>query len=235
MLSALIIDDEADARSVLRKMLELFCPQVTRIIEAANGREAMDLAANGSCNLAFIDIKLKNENGLDLAKGISNHCDNIVFVTAFDEYAVRAFQTEAIHFLLKPVDPELLQQAVNRALPGRERNNILKDRLFLRTKERIIVLKYEDIRFVVGDGNYSTFHTAGGESHLVSHNLAYYEKLIDSQFFIRPHQSYLVHLPFVNEIMVASHLVVLDDQTKIPMSRRLRDPFVQAFMRLSNS
>ncbi|MFK8161786.1 MAG: LytR/AlgR family response regulator transcription factor [Lewinella sp.] len=233
MLSALVIDDEVDARSVLRKMLELFCPQVTFIAEAANGREAMQIVSETTYDLAFIDIKLKNENGVDLAKGISNYCDNIVFVTAFDEYAVRAFQTEAIHFLLKPVDPELLQQAVTRALPGNQRHNALKDRLFLRTKERINVLKYEEIRYIVGDGNYSTFHMKKGGNLMVSHNLAYYEKLIDSKAFLRPHQSYLIHLPFVSEIMVASHVVVLDDGTQIPMSRRLRDPFVQAFMRIS--
>lgn len=230
MLSALVIDDEPDARSVLRKMLELFCPEVGRVAEASNGREASYLVANDTFDIAFVDIKLKNENGIDLAKGISRYCDNIVFVTAFDQYAVRAFQTEAIHFLLKPVDPELLQQAVARALPGNNRLNLLKDRLFLRTKERINVLKYEEIRYVVGDGNYSTFYTTNGGSLMVSHNLAYYEKLIDSPVFVRPHQSYLIHLPFVSEIMVANHLVLLDDETKIPMSRRLRDPFVQAFM-----
>jgi two-component system LytT family response regulator len=96
------------------------------------------------------------------------------------------------------------------------------------------VLKYEEIRYVVGDGNYSTFYTTDGGSLMVSHNLAYYEKLIESSVFVRPHQSYLIHLPFVREVMVASHLVVLDDGTKIPMSRRLRDPFVKAFMGLNS-
>jgi two-component system LytT family response regulator len=213
-------------------MLELFSPEVTRIAEAANGRDAMKLVSASSFDLVFIDIKLKNENGIDLAKGISKYCNNIVFVTAFDEYAVRAFQTEAIHFLLKPVDPELLQQAVARVLPGNSRLNTLKERLFLRTKERINALKYDEIRYIVGDGNYSTFYTLKGDKVMVSHNLAYYEKLIDSQFFVRPHQSYLVNLSFVSEIMVASHRVVLDDGTQIPMSRRLRDTFVQAFMQL---
>jgi two-component system LytT family response regulator len=213
-------------------MLELFCPEVGRVAEAANGREASYLVANDSFDIAFVDIKLKNENGIDLAKGISRYCDNIVFVTAFDQYAVKAFQTEAIHFLLKPVDPELLQQAVARALPGTTRPNFLKDRLFLRTKERINVLKYEEIRYIAGDGNYSTFHSTNRDRLMVSHNLAYYEKLIDSALFVRSHQSYLVHLPFVSEIMVASQTIVLNDGTKIPMSRRLRDPFIQAFMRL---
>ncbi|WP_020568067.1 LytR/AlgR family response regulator transcription factor [Neolewinella persica] len=232
MPSALIVDDEADARSVLKKILELFCPQVTDIDEAANGRDALRLASGTAYDLAFIDIKLKNENGIDLAKGISNYCNNIVFVTAFDEYAVRAFQTEAIHFLLKPVDPELLQQAVARGLAGNYRLNLLKDRLFLRTKERINVLKYEEIQYIVGDGNYATFHTTNGGSLMVSRNLAYYEKLIDSPVFARSHQSYLIHLQFISEIMVANHLVIMDDGTKIPISRRLRDPFVKAFMQL---
>lgn len=233
MLRALLIDDEPDARSVLRKLLELFCPEVKQIAEAGDSREAMDLASRTDFDLAFIDIKLKSENGIDLAKGISKYCGNIVFVTAYDEYAVQAFQTEAIHFLLKPVDPELLQQAVARAKPGHQPENHLKNRLFLRTKERVNVLEYVDIRYIAGDGNYSTFYTRTGKNLMISRNLAYYEELIDSPFFVRPHQSFLVHLPFVREIMLASHVVILDDETQIPMSHRLRDPFVKAFMEMN--
>lgn len=233
MLSALVIDDEADARSVLRKMLELFCPEVKRVAEASDGREAKYLVETSNFDLAFIDIKLKNENGIDLAKVISRSCENIVFVTAFDEFAVRAFQTEAIHFLLKPVDPELLQQAVRRALPGHQRSNYLQNRIFLRTKDRVHVLKYEDIRYVSGDGNYSTFYTRDGSSLMISHNLSYYENLIDSALFIRTHQSYLVNLTFVREILVANYTTILDDGTKVPISRRRRDHFVQAFLGLN--
>lgn len=232
MLSALIIDDEADARSVLRRLLQLFCPEVNQIAEARNGPEAIKLASGTSFNLAFIDIKLKKENGIDLAKNISKYCGNIVFVTAYDEFAVQAFQTEAIHFLLKPVDPELLQQAVTRASPGHQRENHLNNRLFLRTKESINVLKYEDIRYVAGDGNYSTFFTTTGKNLMVSRNLLYHEKLIDSSSFVRPHQSFLVHLPFVREIMVAGQVVVLDDGTNLPMSRGYQGNFIQAFMEL---
>ncbi len=233
MLSALVIDDERDARSVLRKMLELFCPEVNRIAEASNGREAHYLVTNDSFDVAFIDIKLKNENGIDLAKGISKYCDNIVFVTAFDEFAVQAFQPEAIHFLLKPVDPELLQQAIIRAQPDHHRSNQLRSRLFLRTKDSITVLRYEDIRYIAGDGNYSTFYSVDGKSLLISHHLAYYEKLIDSPLFARSHQSYLIYLPYVREVLMASYLVVLNDGTELPISRRLREPFLQAFMALN--
>lgn len=230
MLSALIIDDEADARSVLCRLLQLFSPEVNQIAEASNSHEALTLASGKSFDLAFIDIKLNEENGIDLAKSISKYCRNIVFVTAFDEYAVQAFQTEAIHFLHKPVDPELLQQAVARAKTGHQSEDHLNNRLFLRTKERINVLKYEDIRYVAGDGNYSTFHTTSGKSLMISRNLLYYEKLIDSSAFVRPHQSFLVHLPYVREIMVAGQEVILDDGTKIPISRGYQGDFIQAFM-----
>jgi two-component system LytT family response regulator len=201
MYKAIVIDDEADARNVMRRLIELFCPRITAVAEAENAARARSLVAKQLFDFAFVDIQLNGESGIELAKEISPDCRNIIFVTAYDKYAVEAFQTEAIHYLLKPVEPDLLQQAVERATFGDSTaEDKMKGKLFLNTKERMTVLRYDEIIYVVGDGNYATFYDKAGGSLMVSHNLAYYQDQIDSSDFYRIHQSYLINLGFVRGV-----------------------------------
>jgi len=232
MYTALVIDDEADARNVMRNMLKLFCPRITRLVEAADGREAMMMVNNNKFDFAFVDILLNDESGIDLAKRISRHCPNIIFVTAHDRYAVEAFQTQAIHYLLKPVDPELLQQAISKADLPTEDKPRLDNRLFLSTRERMVVLRHEEIEYVAGDGNYADFHDLDGASHYVSRGLTYYEKLIDSARFFRIHQSYLVNLNYVRNVSPVGRRgnfeVTMNSGAKLPLARRRKEKFMKA-------
>jgi len=179
MYTALIIDDETDARSVMRKSLELFCPQFTKIREAKDRAEALNQLKDNTVDMTFLDIKLKQESGIAIYPELSNWCPNIVFVTAYHKYAVTAFKMKALHYLLKP--------AVNRA-------NLTQSRIVVATVGARTPLRYDQISYLKSDGPYVHFFTVDGQSLLGSHGLKYYDSRIQSDLFCRPHQSYLVNL-----------------------------------------
>lgn len=235
MYSALVIDDEADARNVMRKLLNLFCPEISLLLEAEDGEQAMKLVNNRKFDFAFVDIQLNGENGIDVAKRISRYCPNIIFVTAYDKYAVEAFQTDAIHYLLKPVDPELLQQAIRRSNLAFDVPSEFDSRIFLTTKEKMTVLHHDEIRYLEGDRNYTTFYDERGEALLVSRNLAYYERLIDSPSFFRIHQSYLVNVRFVAGLQARDQQgnasVVLKSGESLPLARSKKKAFIELMSR----
>ncbi|MEL6143177.1 MAG: LytTR family DNA-binding domain-containing protein [Bacteroidota bacterium] len=220
MYTALIVDDEHDARGVMRKLLEMFCPEVTYIAEAKDAIEAMQLATSEHFDLAFLDIELKHDSGLELAEQLVLYCPNIIFVTAYDHFAVEAFQTKAIHYLLKPVDPKFLRQAIDRAAhSGRP---VIK----LNIRDGQVILEQSTIIRLKGEGNYTTFFTEDGQHYLVSRNLAHYEDLLDPRLFFRIHQSHLVALAKVRELRTST--VVLNDGNELPIARRRKDDFKKA-------
>ena len=230
MYTALVIDDEADARNVMRKLLELFCPEISLLLEAEDGEQAMKLVNNRKFDFVFVDIQLNSESGIDVAKKISRHCPNIIFVTAYDKYAVEAFQTEAIHYLLKPVDPELLQQAIRRSNLSFDTPSGLDTRVFLTTKSKMTVLHHDEIRYLEGEKSYTTFHDNRGESLLVSRNLAYYERLIDAVSFFRIHQSFLVNIKYVAGLKPRDRQgntsVILKNGDELPLARSKKKAFI---------
>lgn len=227
MYHALIIDDEQDARGVLRRLLEIFCPEVTKVSEAATAQESLAIARTNNIDIAFIDIQLKRDNGLELAEELIHFIPNLVFVTAFDKYAVNAFQTPAIHYLLKPVDPELLQQAITKARASDEQSNGSRKKILLATKQEHIALPQEEIEYIKGEGNYCTFHCKDNRRYMVSKNLAHYEGQLVSKFFFRIHQSYVVRVNAVREVINENgFFAVLTNGEQLPVARRRKDEFV---------
>ncbi|MEM6769807.1 MAG: LytTR family DNA-binding domain-containing protein [Bacteroidota bacterium] len=226
MFTALIIDDEPDAIGVLRKSLELFCPIFSEIRAARNGQEALEQLQDGAVDLTFLDIRLKREDGLALYPQISKFCQKIVFVTAYDEYAVSAFKTEALHYLLKPIEPEELEKAVERA-------NLTPSRIVLASHEQRVTLDYRDILYLNSDKSYTTFYTVNGEKHIMTKTLKFYEEQLSSPLFYRPHQSYLVNLQYVTRLLSIRKEVALKDGTLIPISKRQLKPFKAAMARFA--
>lgn len=228
MYTALIIDDEPDAISVLRKSLELFCPDFTEIREASNGAEAKAQLKDGEVDLTFLDIRLKRENGLTLYKEIAQLCPKIVFVTAYDEYAVKAFKTEALHYLLKPIEPAELEKAVERA-------NLSSKRIVLTSNEATTPLDVPDIVYLSSHKSYTTFHTVKGQKILMTKNLKHYESQMRSSSFFRPHQSYLVNLAFVQNLSSINKEVILKNGVRLPVSKRQMKGFREAMDRFSRT
>lgn len=226
MYHALIVDDESDARGVLCSLLELFCPEVTQTSEAATIDQAMVLAESHHFDIAFLDIELRRESGMDLAKKLQPYCQNIVFVTAYDSFALEAFRASALHYILKPIDPELLQEAIERI---ESQSSKVMPSITLTTKNEVIKLAQQDILYIQGDGNYSTFYCFDGSSYMVSRNLSHYLPQLNQNEFLRIHQSYAVKMSGVAKYLVGNgYFAVLKDGKKLPISRRKKDEFLRA-------
>lgn len=225
---ALIVDDEADARGVLRELIDLFCPKITEAHEAANSREAIKLAQRHNYDIVFIDIEMGEENGLDLSEHLFHYCANLIFVTAHDSYAIEAFKTPAMHYLLKPVNPSYLCKAVEKALSFRGKKAESKP-IMLHLREGIFILNPKDIMHVSGEGNYSTFHLSNSRSLVASKHLSFYEELLDSSLFFRIHQSHLVRLDQVKQIDTQNGtFVVMSNDERLPLARRRKEDFLKA-------
>lgn len=228
---ALLVDDEADARGVLRELLNLFCPEVTDVHEAKNSKESLEVIKAHPFDLVFIDIEIGRESGLELAEHLFTYCPNLIFVTAHDRYAIEAFDTPALHYLLKPVHPKHLRRALGKVFrevqPMKE-----SDRVLLHLREGIFIVKPAELVYVLGDGNYSTFYMRDGRKLIASKHLAHYEELLSEQCFFRTHQSYLVHLARVEQIDTQDGLfAVLDNGDRIPLARRRKEAFIRALTR----
>ncbi|MEO0790103.1 MAG: LytTR family DNA-binding domain-containing protein [Bacteroidota bacterium] len=227
MLSAIIIDDEEDAREVLRGLINLFCPEISIILEASEGEAALKEVTENKIDIAFVDIELRKESGLELAQQLFSFCPNVIFVTAHDKYAVEAFQMQAIHYLLKPVVPQYLQEAVKRV----ETDQQVQDqphKLLLPTRSGMIVLNQEEVIRIQGDGNYCYFHCVNDQQHYLSRNLAYYQKLVSEDLFFRAHQSHLVNLKYVRSVDAdGQSQILLANGDLVPLSKSRKQILIQ--------
>lgn len=229
MFKALVVDDEPDARGVVRKTLKLFCPEISQVEEAEDGATALSLARTSAFDLAFVDIQLNGEDGVDLAKSLATYCPNIIFVTAHDEHAIRAFQANAVHYLLKPIEPAQLRQAIAR-VQLRARQPELTDRhksISITTGGITRMLPFRSIVFLKGSGNYSTFFMDTGEEVFLSRGLSYYEKTLLTEGFFRVHQSYLVNLKHVSGVSHKDTLVMMTNGDSVSLSRRKKKDFLE--------
>ena len=234
MYKALVVDDEPDARGVVHKTLKMFCPEIDEVFEAEDGAEALALARKNRFDLAFLDIQLNGEDGVDLAKSLAAFCSNIIFVTAHDEHAIRAFQANAVHYLLKPIEPAQLRQAIARVnlrarqteLPGMYKS------IRITTGGITRVLPIGSIVFLKGSGNYSTFYMDTGEELFLSRGLSYYEKKLLKEGFFRVHQSYLVNLKHVSGVSHKETLIMLTNGDSVNLSRRKKKEFLKEIQRI---
>ncbi|SEQ94386.1 LytR/AlgR family response regulator transcription factor [Neolewinella agarilytica] len=231
MYKALVVDDEPDARGVVHKTLKLFCPEIDEVFEAEDGAEALTLARKTRFDLAFLDIQLNGEDGVDLAKSLAAFCPNIIFVTAHDEHAIRAFQTNAVHYLLKPIEPGDLRQAIARVKDrtkqeGSEFTDKYKS-IRITTGGVTRMIPFESIIFLKGSGNYSTFFLDTGEELFLSRGLSYYEQKLLKEGFFRVHQSYLVNLKHVSGVSHKDTLIMLTSGDSVSLSRRKKREFLK--------
>jgi two-component system LytT family response regulator len=250
-LRALLVDDEALARSLLKELLANR-PEVEVVGEAANGFEAVKLAAELAPDLLFLDIQMPKLSGFEVLELLGDDAPAVVFVTAYDEYALKAFEVHAVDYLLKPVDPERLEQAIRRVAsrasdrsatsrptsntelaarlhqsaqpPGRSLARVL-----FREEGKIHVLPIEKIDFVEAQDDYLSFASAG-KRYRTQQTLAELEGQLDAARFVRVHRSYLLNVERLARLDLYakdSWIAVLADGTKIPVSRsghqRLRE------------
>jgi two-component system, LytTR family, response regulator len=240
MISAILADDEVLARQKLRQLLR--DEQDIEIVgECASASETIQLVSATNPALLFLDIRMPDMDGFDVLGALSIRPDlempAVVFTTAYDHYAVRAFEIHAIDYLLKPFPSERLHSAVQRVReriaghsqdgvdePAQPTGNSYTTRIVFKSRGRILFLPVSDIRWIGAEENYVRICT-GSESHLLRETMARLEKRLDPQMFLRVHRSSIVNLQFLKEVRSEADgesTVVLTSGEKIPMSRSYR-------------
>lgn len=232
----LVVDDEMLARGLLIEQLREL-PEIEIVGEAANGFEAVKLADELSPDLMFLDIQMPKLSGFEVLELLGERAPAVVFVTAFDEYALRAFEVHAVDYLLKPVEPERLKAALERAterlrtrapaVPARELMTAARppgrtlERVLIRSEGRVYVLPVERIDFVEAQDDYLAF-AVGNKRLRKQQTMADLESQLDPSRFVRIHRSFILNVERLARIDLYgkdSWLAILSDGTKLPMSR----------------
>jgi len=238
-----IADDEPPARAKVRRFLAR-CPDVCVVGEAGSGPEAVELVERARPDLLFLDVQMPEPDGFGVLAALGDGAPHVVFTTAYDEYAVRAFEVHAVDYLLKPFDEERFRTALERARQRIREGRRVDDearlarwidtarpgpahlqRILVRRGDTAVLLRVDEIDWIEAADNYVRIH-AGGEAHLVRGTLTGYEARLDPARFARIHRSHIVNLDRVRTLHPWSHgdwLVVLHDGTELMLSRRYRD------------
>ena len=245
-LRAVIIDDEPHARAKLRRFLGSD-PRVEVVGEAGDGVAAVQLLEDTRPDLVFLDIQMPELDGFGVLEELDPTVNpQVVFVTAHDQHAIRAFEVRALDYLLKPVDPERFEEAVDRAVEAHlagtpsepravlselapERRTL--DRFLVRTRSRMVLVPAREVDWIGSASNYVELH-CGKETHLVRGTLQSLEERLDPARFLRIHRSTIVNIDRVKELHPWSHgdlMVVLHDGVELRLSRRYRDRLERVF------
>jgi two-component system LytT family response regulator len=235
---ALIVDDEPPARSLVQEYLEDM-DRIEVIGECGNGREAIEAITENNPDLVFLDVQMPGLDGFDVLERI-NVLPDIIFSTAYDQYAIQAFDAGAVDYLLKPYSQDRFREAVERALERHDQEdddyadrlaNLLQeartqdddtpDRLYVRHGEKIIPVDPDTIRWIEAAGDYSKLHTTE-KTYLSSLGLGELEERLDEKQFARVHRSHIIAFPAVDHLRSdgsGGYNVILEGGTKVRVSR----------------
>lgn len=229
MYKTILIDDERLARSELKRLLREF-PEVDVIAEAANAQEGVDLIAKLHPDLIFLDIQMPGETGFEMLSRLGK-VPQVIFVTAYDEFALRAFDANALDYLMKPVEPSRLAEAINKLRhreeeygePSQNRSLLTEhDQVFVKDGERCWFVKLADIRLFESVGNYAKVYF-GTNKPLILKSLNALEERLDQKIFFRANRKHIINLRLVEKIepyFNGGLLVDLAGGERIEVSRR---------------
>ena len=234
-MKALLIDDERLARNELRRLLSSF-PEIEIVGEAPNAKLAREQMAAIKPDLIFLDVQMPGETGLEFLESLEPPMPLVIFTTAYDEFAVKAFELNAIDYLLKPVDPARLASAVDR-LPGLRPSTAAKappagcleatDKVFVREGEKCWFVEVGQIRLLESEGNYTRVHFGDAQPQLFR-SLNAMEERLDPKFFFRANRRQIINLAFIASIepwFSSGLLVHLKGGAKVELSRRQAQEF----------
>ncbi|NNE55052.1 MAG: response regulator transcription factor [Flavobacteriales bacterium] len=231
MKKAIIIDDVEKARNSLKQDLKDYCPEVEIIGEADGVISGAKLIREHQPEMVFLDVHMNDGTGFDLLEILPEINFNLIFTTSSDEHAIKAFKFSAVDYLLKPIDPEELQVAVQKtgdqddAVYSTLKQNMDEGpkRLALNSQDKIKVVKIDDVVRCESSGSYTLFYTTEGEQVLVTRTLKEYDNLLTEHGFVRVHQSHLINMDFIKEfVKTDGGYLVLNDKTEIPVASRKR-------------
>jgi len=242
MKKILIIDDEKPTREFIRRMLESFKLNVAIFIDGENVETGIKAIEEIQPDLVLLDIQMPDGNGFDVLRRTQYKKFEVIFITAFQEFAIQAIKFSALDYILKPIDMDELQNSVTRALDAIHQktdesqfsvlqNNIQpnqKRKLVLKTLESIHVVDIETIIRCEADKNYTSFFLADGKRILVSKTLKDYDTMLSGHSFFRVQQSHLININFIERYdKQDGGYVIMKDGASVPLSPAKKDQFFQ--------
>lgn len=240
-MKAVIIDDEVNNIKNLSALLQEYCPFVNVVGTALTLEEGVEIIRKNKIDVLFLDIQFPGKTGFDLLTQLTAYTFQLIFVTAFDNYALKAIKYAALDYLLKPINVDELVEAVNKAEKKTKaliyHNEIENLQLYLKEKEieniniglpltnGIRFVGINEIMYCHSENNYTIFNLIGNEKIIVSKGLYEYEELLPKKIFIRCHQSYLVNKKFVMSLFKEDgiHFLQMKSGTNIPVSRTKKE------------
>jgi two-component system LytT family response regulator len=234
-MKALLVDDERLARNELRRLLGVF-PEIEVAGEASQTKQAREQMAALRPDLLFLDVQMPGETGMEFLESLEPPIPHVIFTTAYDEFAVKAFELNALDYLLKPVDPARLAAAIDR-LPGLKQAAVAKrppagslnatDKVFVREGEKCWFVEVGQIRLLESEGNYTRVHFGDAQPQLFR-SLNAMEERLDPKFFFRANRRQIINIAFIAGIepwFSSGLLVQLKGGAKIELSRRQAQDF----------
>jgi len=228
-MKALIVDDERLARTELKRLLTPF-KDVKVVGEAVNAEDALEKIQQLKPDLLFLDIQMPGKTGFEMLEELDS-VPTVIFTTAYDEYALKAFEYNALDYLLKPIEPKRLEETVNKLVEKKRKKTardldkeilLESDQVFVKDGERCWFVKLENVRLFESEGNYVRIYFADNKP-LILRTLNYLDERLDNKTFFRANRKHIVNLKWIDSIepwLNGGLLVKLKDGQKIEVSRR---------------
>jgi two-component system LytT family response regulator len=236
MKRALVIDDEPLARMVVLEYLQAFSDRIEVMQECNDGFEGLKAIQQHQPDLIFLDVQMPKINGFEMLELVENQ-PSVIFTTAFDEYAIKAFEAHAVDYLLKPFSKERFNKAIEKYLaqspstkPAKQTEELLEavsqspaqhERIVVKTGTKVKIIPVMDVIYLQADDDYVSVFTQEG-SYLKNKTMNFFEQTLDPRYFVRVHRSYMVAIQQITRIdpyEKDSHLAILKSGAKVPVSK----------------
>ncbi len=244
MLKVIIIDDEPDCVKLLALQLKMYCPQVQIVAECTASSDALVQIKALQPDLIFLDIEMPVMNGFQLLEALGTINFSLVFVTAYDKFAVKAFRFNALDYLLKPIDGKDLKVAVQKALlqkPNQQQLQAVKqqlhggekyhpDKIALPYQNGVTFTEIKNIIYCESDNNYTKFHMADGKQYTVAKTLGDIQEVLEERNFLRVHRQYLINLNHIKKyVRGEGNYLIMNNEANIPVARNKKEKLIEKF------
>jgi len=243
MLRAVVIDDIETIRKKNIAIIKASCPTISIVGQADSVESGVKIIKQLAPDIVFLDVEMPDGTGFDLLQKLKPISFKVIFITGYEDFAIKAFRFSAIDYLLKPLDPTDLTEAVKKAEESLSKevfdmklSNLFSNlerpknlqKLILKTADRIYSVNIQDIVNCESDKNYTTFHFINAPKLIVSTNLKEYETLLAPHNFFRTHQSHLINMAYFDHFIKSEggNTIVMKNNTAIPLSVRKKEEFL---------
>lgn len=243
-MKAIIIDDELKSRKLIQILISENCPEISSCFEAPDLEAGVALIKKEQPDIVFLDIEMPKHSGLEILDFFQPSEINfqIIFITAYNEYALQAFKISAVDYLLKPIDKDEFVSAVSKAKlisSSKKVNQSLEElkkvfqqlslnKMALEIPKGVLFVSHEDILLFEADGMYTKVYLKGNETQLICKPLKHFvEQMMDKSFFYKPHRSYLINLKYLKELSRNDGVyLIMENNKSIPLSKEKKEEFM---------